>query len=66
MLTKNGSHLKFYDFIFYNQFDPALPPGRWNTRVKVLRNKEVRLIYSREGPVYYVKSSQKQSLGPAE
>jgi|GEM_PF-1487411 len=55
-----GQEIRFEDFIFFNDNgSDGLPPGNWFSRVQMDDN-EVRLMYSSEDNIYFLKKIKKR------
>ena len=51
-----NQEILFKDFVFFNNSGSSeLPPGNWYSKVNLTNNGEVRLMYSSEDNVYYLK-----------
>lgn len=49
-----SNEIVFKDFVFFNSYGAANPPGYWVSKVKV-ENGEIKLVYSDEENRHYVK-----------
>jgi len=47
--------IQFMDFMFFNDYGSNLPPGNWFSKVLIADNGEIRLMYSSENNIYFMK-----------
>ncbi|MCZ8070296.1 MAG: hypothetical protein O9311_08070 [Cytophagales bacterium] len=53
--NSGGQEILFSGFKFFSDAGSRLPPGNWFSRVKISENNEVRLMYSEENNIYFIK-----------